>query len=272
MIQTQENLDFFFGNLLQLMGEAGLSKRQLSVAIGGNDGYISDILAQRITPKLDTVYAIANVLKVDVADLLRPGPSFGVTAGNRQNYWVERTAEEFLASALSKSRDAAAHEAPTFDAVLNWWHANDGMLTALDSIAQYIEIFEAPDEKEMRPRPYKIGRESLASRELGLSGPEHLMKVLDSSSPDVLRSMVLAHLDVAGGQPKLSVHTVMANMSSGNVVEMIYNRLLLPCKDGNGQNYILNYSKPVRRSEIGREQVHEFEARHRSKPVISRLV
>ena len=271
MIQTQENLDFFFGNLLQLMSEAGMSKRQLSVAIGGNDGYISDVLAQRISPKLETVYAIANVLKVDVADLLRPGPSFGVTSGNRQNYWVERTAEEFLASALSKSRDAAAHEAPTFDAVLNWWHANDGMLTALDSIAQYIEIFESPDEEEMRPRPFKIGRESLASRELGLSGPEHLMRVFDSSSPDVSRAVAVAHLDVAGGQPQLSVHTILFYLSSGNVVELIYNRLLLPCKDGNGHGYVVNYSKPVRRSEIGREQVHEFEARHYGKPVLSRL-
>ena len=271
-MQTQETLDFFFGNLLQLMTDAGMSKRQLSVAIGANDGYISDILAHRTSPHLETLYAIASVLKVDVADLLRPGPSFGVSSGDGKNYWVERTAEEFLASALTKSRDAASHEAPTFDSVLNWWHANDGMLTALDSIAQYIEIFEAPDEVEMRPRPYKIGRQSLASRELGLSGPEHLMKLLESSSPDVVRSVALAHMDVAGGQPKLSVHTVMANMSSGNVVEMIYNRLLLPCKDGNGQRYVVNYSKPVRRSEIGREQVHQFESRHRGKPVLSRLV
>jgi len=270
-MRTQENLDFFFGNLLQLMTEAGMSKRQLSLAIGENDGYISDILADRTSPNLETLYAISSALNVDVADLLRPGPKFGVTSADRGNYWVERTAEEFLASALSKSRDAASHEAPTFDAVLNWWHANDGLLTALDSIAQYIDIYEAPDELEMRPRPYKMGRESLSSRELGLSGPEHMMKLFDGSSPDVVRAVAISHRDVCGGQPNFSVHTILFNLSSGNVVELIYNRLLLPCKDGNDHKYVVNYSKPVRRSEIGKEQLHEYEPRQERKAVFSRL-
>lgn len=271
-MRTQENLDFFFGNLLQLMTEAGMSKRQLSLAIGENDGYISDILAHRTSPNLELLYAISSALNVDVADLLRPGPKFGVSASDRGNYWVERTAEEFLESALSKSREAASHEAPTFDAVLNWWHANDGLLTALDSVAQYIDIYEAPDEQEMRPRPYKMGRESLSSRELGLSGPEHMMKLFEGSSPDVVRAVAISHRDVCGGQPNFSVHTILFNLSSGNVVELIYNRLLLPCRDGNDHNYIVNYSKPVRRSEIGKEQTHNFETHRVEKPTFSRLV
>ena len=207
-----------------------------------------------------------------MADLLRPGPQFGVSGANRQNYWVEKTAEQYLASALSKSRDGAAHEAPTFDAILNWWHQNEGLLTGLETIEQYIEIFEKPDETEMRPRPYKIGRESLAARELGLSSPEQLLTIFDGSSPEVAKAVALAHLDVLHGQPRLSCHTVLATMSTGNIVEMVYNRLLLPVKDGNGHTFIINYSKPVRRSEIGREQIDELGPRHRGKPILSRLV
>lgn len=249
-----------------------MSKRQLSVAIGANDGYIADILAHRTSPNLEVIYSIANALKIDVADLLRPGPKFGVTSSEGGNYWVERTAEEFLASAVTKSRDVALHEAPTFDSVLNWWHANDGNLTALGSLAQYIDIYEAPDEIEMRPRPYKMGRESLSSRELGLSGPEHMMNLFAGSSPDVERAVAISHRDVCGGQPQFSVHTILFNLSTGNVVELIYNRLLLPCKDGNDHKYVVNYSKPVRRSEIGKEQTHVFEPQRGTKPTFSRLV
>lgn len=271
-MDTRDNLDFFYGNLLMLMREAGLSKRQLSLQISDSETFIDDVVSKRVSPNIEAIYAIATALRVDVADLLRPGPQFGVSGGSRQNYWVERTAEEYLASALSKSRDSAAHEAPTFDAVLNWWHNNEGLLSSLDSFEQYIEIFQKPDENEMRPRPYRLGQESLASRELGLTGPEQLQKVFDSSSPEVAEAVAMAHLDVAGGQPQLSVHTILFNLSTGSFVELIYNRLLLPVTDGDGQKYIMNYSKPVRRSEIGREQIHEFEARHGGKPVLSRLI
>ena len=99
-----------------------MSKRQLSLAICDRDTYIDDVIAQRLSPDLEAIYAMAGALRVDVADLLRPGPQIGVSGGSRQNYWVEKTAEEYLASALSKSRDAGQHEAPSFDAILNWWH------------------------------------------------------------------------------------------------------------------------------------------------------
>jgi len=267
-----DGLDFFFGNLLRLLGEAGLTKRRLSISIGKPPGFLDGLFQNRTPPDLLVVYGIAGVLKVDVADLLRPGPRFGLTSNGVRNYWAERTAEEYLQAALNRSREAASFEAPTFDALLNWWHANSGRLVDLDRISNYIELFEPPDAADLRPIPFKLGRESLAARELGLSRPEHLQEIFDQSEPDVARSVALAHLEVAGGQPKLSCHTILANMMNCNVVEMIYNRLLLPVKDGDGRTYVLNYSKPVRRSEISREHVHEFQSRHRGKPVFASLI
>lgn len=271
-MNTTEQLDFFFGNLLRLMAEARMSKRKLADELLVPESTINDMIARRVAPSLEMVYGIADALKVDVADLLRPGPQIGVTSGGSQNYWVERTAEEFLTAELAKSREKAAHEPPTFDAVLSWWHANEGRLANLDSFAKFVELFEVPDLSELRPRPSSIGSESLSSRELGRSSPELLSSIFESSGPDIARSIAEAHLEVVDGQPKLSVHTIFINMSSGNVVKLTYSRLLLPVTDGNGHKYVMNYSKPIRRSEIGREKIDHFESGHGRDPVIAGIV
>ena len=52
---ARDNLDFFCGNLLSLMKEAGLSKRQLSLAICDRETYIDEVIAERISPDLGPV-------------------------------------------------------------------------------------------------------------------------------------------------------------------------------------------------------------------------
>ena len=271
-MNTTEQLDFFFGNLSRMMSEAGVSKRRLAYEIGVDEGVVNTMMTRRTAPTLEMVYGIAGALKIDVADLLRPGPQIGVSSGGSENYWAERTAEEFLTNELSKSRDRAAHEAPSFDAVLSWWHANEGRLTNLDGFSKFIELFEFPDSRDMKPRPTTIGEESLSSRELGRNSPELLSSIFESSGPDIARAIAQAHMEVVDGQPKLSVHTIFINMSSGNIVKLTYSRLLLPVTDGNGHKYVMNYSKPIRRSEIGREKVDHLDPVHRSDPVITGIV
>ncbi len=271
-MSTTEQLDFFFGNLLRLMGEAKISRRRLADDVGVSEQVISDMVARRVTPSLELVYGIAEALKVDVADLLRPGPQIGLTSDENKNYWAERTTEEFLTTELARTRKNLAHEPPSFDAVLSWWHSNDGRLTGSDSFADFIELFEPPDASESRPRPTKIGAESLGRRELGHQDPQQLRHIFETADPEVARAVAQAHLEAAGGQPRLSLHTILINLSSGNVVKLSYARLLLPVFDGNGQKYVMNYSKPIRRSEIGREQVDHFEPAHGSKPVIAGIV
>lgn len=262
---------YFFGNLARLIGEARMSPRQLSQAIGRDPGYVSEVMRRRSAPDLDAVYAMAETLRVDVADLLRPGPSFAVSAENARNYWAERVAEKVLAGALEESRQRTSFEAPTIDAVLSWWHANGGLLTDMERVEQYVEIFCRPDATEMRPRPKRIGRQSLAARELNISTVEQLNGIFDSSEPAVARSVALAHANVVDGQPNLSFHSILADMSDGQFVKMTYMRLLLPVRDGDGQKYVMNYSKPVRRNEIGAENVGELQPVHRGQPVFASL-
>lgn len=263
-----ETLGYFFGNLARLIGEARMTPRQLSDAIGREPDHVANLMRRRISPDLEAVYAMAEVLKVDVADLLRPGPSFGITADDSRNYWAEKVAEKVLAGALEESRQRTS-EAPTLDAVLNWWHSTGGLLTDMEKLDQYVEIFDRPDTAQMRPVPVRMGKQSLAARELGISTVEQLQQVFESSEPGVRRLVAMAHSDVIGGQPKLSCHSILIDMSSGQLVKLSYVRLLLPVRDGEGQRYVMNYSKPFRRNEIGGEDVGEFEPVHRRQPVFA---
>ena len=270
MVSTGE-MSYFFGNLLRLMTEARITPRQLSTEIGRDPDYLSDIMHRRSPPDLEAVYGLAEALKVDVADLLRPGPSFGFTARQPGKYWAEQLAEKVLAGALQENGQKADAEPPTFDAVLNWWHSTGGLLTEMEKLEQYIEIFSPPDGDAMRPIPKRMGLQSLAARELNISTVEQLDGVFESSEPAVGRSVALAHADVLEGQPSLSFHSILIDLSTGKAVKLCYFRLLLPVRDGDGQRYVMNYSKPVRRSEISREHVDELEPVHRGKPMFAGL-
>lgn len=271
-VQTNgpETLSYFFGNLARLIGEARLTPRQLSQAIGRDPDHVADLMRRRASPDLEAVYAMAETLKVDVADLLRPGPSFGFTAAHSRNYWAEKVAEKVLTGALEESRQRTI-EAPTFDAVLNWWHANGGLLTDMEKLDQYVEIFARPDPATMRPVPFRMGAQSLAARELGISTVSQLEQVFDSSEPQVRRLVAMAHAEVIEGQPRLSFHSILIETSSGQLIKLSYVRLLLPCRDGEGQRFVMNYSKPIRRNEIGTENVGELEPVHRRQPMFSGL-
>jgi hypothetical protein len=267
----EEKMSYFFGNLSRLMIEARITPRQLSTEIGRSPDYVSEMIHRRSLPDLGAVYGIAEALRVDVADLLRPGPSFGFAARQPGKYWAEQVAEKVLAGALEESRQKTDAEPPTFDAVLNWWHSTDGLLTGIENFEQYVEIFSPPDSADMHPVPKRLGRQSLAARELNISTVEQLDGIFRASEPAVARSVALAHAGVLEGQPKLSFHSILIDLSSGQLVKLSYMRLLLPVRDGDGQRYIMNYSKPVRRSEIGREHVDELQPVHGGKPVLTGL-
>jgi hypothetical protein len=266
-----ETMSYFFGNLSRLIHEARIPPRQLSAEIGRDADFVTDVIHRRRPMDLEAVYALSEALKVDVADLLRPGASFGFAAREPGKYWAEKVAEKVLASALEDNRQRSEYEPPSFDAVLNWWHATGGLLTNIESFEQYVEIFSPPDEAALRPVPKRLGARSLAARELNISTVEQLSGIFENSEPAVARSVALAHAGVLEGQPKLSFHSILIDLSTGQLVKLSYFRLLLPVRDGDGQRYVMNYSKPVRRSEIGREHVDEFEPIHGGQPVLAGL-
>ncbi len=267
----RDTIGYFLGNLSRLMREARKTPRQLSLEIGRGPDYLGEVIDSRSPPDIAAVYGLAGALKVDIADLLRPGANFGSISRAPARDWAEQVAEKALAGTLEESRQPAAFAVPTFDAVLSWWDGQRGLLTEMGNLDDYVEVFSAPDADLMRPVPRKVGRQSLAARELRISTVEQLDRVFRTSEPTVARSVALAHAEVLGGQPKLSFRSILIDLSTDQLVKLSYFRLLLPVRDVDGQSLVINYSKPVRRSEIGRESADELAQGQGDGPIFANL-
>jgi len=56
-------------NIIRLMMEKNLTARALSIRIEKNDWYITRMLNGKIDPSLDTLFSIAEALRVELAEL-----------------------------------------------------------------------------------------------------------------------------------------------------------------------------------------------------------
>jgi len=56
-------------NIIRLMMEKNLTARALSIRIEKNDWYITRMLNGKIDPSLDTLFNIAEALRVELAEL-----------------------------------------------------------------------------------------------------------------------------------------------------------------------------------------------------------
>jgi len=62
----------FVQNVKRRLHELGMTQRDLAVTMGWSDGYVSQLLAGRNTPKLDMPDKIAPALKTTAQYLLTP--------------------------------------------------------------------------------------------------------------------------------------------------------------------------------------------------------
>lgn len=239
----------FFGNLTRLIGEARIAPRQLSEAIGREPEFVSDLLARRAPPEPDVLSAIAEVLAVEKAELLRPAPD--LSSRNSRQDWGRKLAERMLADSLAE--EAPTDAVPALDTVLQWWHMTGGKLSALGELVDHVQIYGPPDLARLRPSPIRCGPRSMMARELGIATLPELVETLSRSSPEVLRQIAIAHAEVIDGEPKIALRSILIDMAEGHVVKLGYARLLLPVHDGEGGCFVLNYCRLFRREEIASE-------------------
>ena len=69
----------------QMLATGGLSARAVSVSMGKNIRYVSDILLKDTTPKVDTLATIADVCGYDLVLMPRDGADFIVIDSKEDN-------------------------------------------------------------------------------------------------------------------------------------------------------------------------------------------
>ena len=91
-----------------------------------------------------------------------------------------------------------------------------------------------------------MGPNSLASTAFGVADAAQLKNLLQTFSEDLCEKIVIDHVKASQGNPVLTIENLDVKLPGRSFpARFVYKRLLLPVHDGNGNEYILNYSQPL---------------------------
>lgn len=243
---SKDVLGAFHENLSRAIAERGISRRQLSLEIGRQPGYIADLLrAPGTAPGIDVAARIAEALEITLADLLTPTPRDPAEQSRH------RSARELLAAALDLAdRRLGTPAVPEIEDILR---AQPEALADPAGLGRFVEIFDPPDTAGGLPHPIAVGRQSLAAREIGFQSPGELATILELSDPklaDELSRDHLTALETARGM--LSEHEIDLTLANHRI-RVRYVRLLLPHLH-QGRRRIVHYSKAVWRAQVSSDK------------------
>ena len=103
-----------------------------------------------------------------------------------------------------------------------------------------------PDADARLPQPYMVGEQSLARVSFGVKSAEHLGYLFTTFDQGLTEKVKLAHVEATKGEPQLSIQEIEVNLPNHSFpLRFNYKRLLLPVRDMQGNQYVLNYSQAL---------------------------
>ncbi len=239
-------MDNFHDRLDAKLTEAGMSRRKLSLSIGQGQSYIANLLANRSDPGFETILNICKVLNTNPNDLAGINTSVSLTSSNMDPNDVDQIAEKIYSKLAQDSWIAQRprHQRPRVDEIIEWWDSQNGLLQNFDQISESVDLFNPPESDAHIVSPYRMGRESLASRAFGIDGTDNLRRILEGFDPDFNEKMVLSHRRSDRGEIVHTVEDIDVSVADKGRVQVKYQRLLLKVHDMSGREFILNFAQP----------------------------
>ena len=224
--------------------KSGLTKQELSEAIGTKPGYISDLFRNRRDPGASVFLEICRVLGIsaDHAGGLMPKISMVSREGSESDRIAAQLMSEVMAITLHQM--SAVGRRPSVDDIITWWRRESGILNDFDHIAPIVDLYELPDPTDTATRPAKVGQQSLAAESFSVSSVEQLRSIV-RSMPEDFRSNLVGSYSRARDKPVLSLERIDYNGETAPAFGFDYARVLLPVTSASGQRFIMNYSKLV---------------------------
>jgi len=238
----------FHDKLKSLIHASGMDYKQLSLKIGQGERYISNMLNSKSDPGFGTVAKLCAELNVTPNHLLGIEDKLTVVGPQFEKQLVSAQAERLLNAVTreAQARLLSAGVRPSFDDVLLWWHQQKGLLANFDGFETHIDLFKPPKIDSTRPIPHYMGPNSLASTAFGVADAAQLKNLLQTFSEDLCEKIVIDHVKASQGNPVLTIENLDVKLPGCRFpARFVYKRLLLPVHDGNGNEYILNYSQPL---------------------------
>ncbi len=236
----------FHDRLEAKIKEAGISRRKLSLEIGQGQSYIANLMLNRSDPGFETILRICTILKTDPNELAGVSPSVSLTSTSMAPNDVDQIAEKVYSKLAQDAWIAQKPRQmrPRVDEIIEWWDTQNGLLQNFDQIAESVDLFDLPNETSQHISPYKMGRESLATRAFGIEDADNLRRVLEGFDPQFNETLVLSHRSSSLGKIVHSVEDLDVGVAGKGRVQVKYQRLLLKVHDISGREFILNFAQP----------------------------
>lgn len=222
--------------------------RSLSLEIGQGERYVSNLLSAKSDPGLSNVVKMCSALGITPNQIAGLDDQITLSGTEVDTRIVNAQAERILTAVSNEAHRKLSHRGanPLLDDVLTWWHQQGGLLSNFDMLSEHVDLYVAPERDSSIPEPYQVGHNSLAARSFGIETAEHLRYLFTTFDHSLTESVRLAHVAATKGDPQLSVEEIDVALPGHRFpLRFTYKRLLLPVKDHNGQDYVLNYSQAL---------------------------
>lgn len=238
----------FHQRLKTLIQHSDFDYKSLSLKIGQGERYISNLLSNKSDPGYSSVVKICSALGLTPNQIAGLDDQITLAGTDADTRVVSAHAERILTAVTKEAhRKLASRGAqPLLDDVLTWWHQQNGVLANFDALSEHVDLYRAPKPDARLPDPYKIGQQSLATRSFGINSTDHLRYLFTTFDEKLCESVTLAHVETNKGDPQLSVQEIDVTLPGHTFpLRFTYKRLLLPVRDTEGQDYVLNYSQAL---------------------------
>lgn len=239
-------MSIFHQRLRQLIRESGMKDSEVSKRVGRGTAYISNLINKEADPGFSVIIRICDLFDVTPDYFIGREPRAEVSEIIYQNQ-IDSVAEMLVQNSLAQARKRLLNRSPnpTLDEVMNWWHRNRESYEHSDAIVAFFDVYSPPDQSRL-PRIVSMGRESLATRSIGIQSVEKLRRVYQDLGPDHLKGIVDAHVETHSRQnPLLTIENINVVLPDKRRMPLDYKRLLLPVTNTKGNEFIINYSSPV---------------------------
>ena len=238
----------FHERLKTLIKNSDYDYKSLSLEIGQGERYISNLLSTKSDPGFTSVIKICASLGVTPNQIAGLNDQLSLVNDDIDNRIVSAHAERILTSVTREAHRKLSKRGtgPLIDDVLTWWHQQHGVLSNFDRLSEHVDLYHAPDADARLPQPYMVGEQSLARVSFGVKSAEHLGYLFTTFDHDLTEQVKMAHVETIKGDPQLSIQEIEVNLPNHSFpLRFNYKRLLLPVRDLQGNQYILNYSQAL---------------------------
>lgn len=227
------------------------NRRQLSIDVGKGDRYISNLLNNNnpaTEPGLFTSRRIADCLDVPIEFLAGISEDSEVQYGKLEDYGAQHLLNA-QATATCRPRsliDNKPGKNTKIDDLIRWWHSTGGRLENYDDISDNIDLHHKPRTTDTTIQVGILGKNSLASQALGGNDPDLLYDLLGQLSPERRGRIIYDYARVKNTHFPVTLQKILVkHPKTRSIVELTYQRLLMPVFDKSGRNMVLNFSKII---------------------------